>query len=75
MRVIGTCSSASAAVRSHDPRVSGRRGDLWVLQGRGKSRDTVILFKDFFLAVMLSSDSAWIGHSHHPGAIRMPKST
>ena len=48
MRVIGTCSSASAAVRSHDPRVSGRRGDLWVLQGRGKSRNTVIPCKDFF---------------------------
>jgi len=58
MRVIGTCPAASAAVRSHDPRVSGRRGDLWVLQGRGKSRDTVIPWKDFFLAVMLSCDSA-----------------
>jgi hypothetical protein len=48
MRVIGTCPAASAAVRSHDPRVSGRRGDLWVLQGRGKSRDTVILLQRFF---------------------------
>jgi hypothetical protein len=48
MRVIGTCPAASAAVRSHDPRVSGRRGDLWVLQGRGKSRNTVIPCKDFF---------------------------
>ena len=66
MRVIGTCPAASAAVRSHDPRVSGRRGDQWELQGRGTSRDTVIPLQRFFLAVMLSCDSAWIWHSHHP---------
>ena len=48
MRVIGTCPAASAAVRSHDPRVSGRRGDLWVLQGRGKSRIQLFFCKDFF---------------------------
>ena len=73
MRVIGTCPAASAAVRSHDPRVSGRRGDLWVLQVRGKSRDTVILLQRFFLAQMLSCDSAWIWHSHVPVSRRRPR--